>query len=240
MAGLILSGAIPVAVAEATMLGLATGPICLASCGPVVLPWMLVQPQGIRVHARQMAIFLAARLAGYLVFASLLWSAGLVVSRVWSGRSWVFGGVQVALAAGLLVYAAAWPHAGCALRRSHSSGPDPSSASALVQIGEPPAPSARPRLTGAAALGFLTGINLCPPFLVAGVRAAQLPTLTGALLFFALFFVGTAVWFIPFLSLGIIRRTPAFLTVARMAAVLLACWYAFSGASILIEKAIYG
>jgi hypothetical protein len=193
---------------------------------------MLVQPQGVRVHARQLAIFLASRLAGYLLFACAIWSAGLVVSRAWSGRSWVFGGVQVALAAGLLIYAVAWPHAKCVLRRSHHAG--------LVQIGEPPAPAPEPRFTGSATLGFLTGVNLCPPFLVAGVRAAQLSSLAGALLFFLVFFVGTAIWFTPFLSLGVIRRTAPFLTVARMAALLLACWYGFSGASLLIEKAIYG
>jgi len=218
------------------MLGLATGPICLASCGPVVLPWMLVQPQGVRTHARQMAIFLGARLAGYLVFAAAIWFAGAAVARSWGGRSWLFGGVQVLLAGGLLFYAAGWPHARCATRRAKGE---------LVQIGAAPLPAPRPRVTGpsvmgALALGFLTGINLCPPFLVAGVRAAQLPTLVAALSFFALFFVGTAVWFMPFLSLGVVRRTPSFLTVARMTAVLLACWYGYSGGTLLIEKAIYG
>ena len=97
-----------------------------------------------------------------------------------------------------------------------------------------------PPPTGALALGFLTGINLCPPFLIAGVRAAQASSIAGALLFFAVFFVGTAVWFVPFLTLGVLRRTPSFLTVARMVAVLLACWYGFTGASLLIEKAIHG
>jgi hypothetical protein len=198
----------------------------------VVLPWMLVQPKGVRVHARQLSIFLGARLAGYLLFAAAIWLAGIVISRAWTGRTWLFGTVQILLAIGLLVYAVAWPQARCAFSRPHRSG--------LVQIGEPPLPPAGPRPSGAAMLGFLTGINLCPPFLVAGVRAAQLPTLAGALLFFTVFFVGTSVWFTPFLSLGFIRRTPSFLTVARMAAVLLACWYGFSGASLLIEKAIYG
>ena len=63
--------------------------------------------------------------------------------------------------------------------------------------------------SGALALGFLTGINLCPPFLVAGVRAAQLEHLWAALLFFVCFFAGTAVWFLPFLSMGLVQRTPA-------------------------------
>jgi sulfite exporter TauE/SafE len=212
---------------EALVLGLATGPVCLASCGPVVLPWMLVQPQGMRLHSRQLFLFLAARLAGYMVFATAVWLVGSSIPHAWTGRSWLFGGVELLLAVALVAYAAGWPG-----RRQASAQPS----SRLVQIGEAP----HPRRSGALALGFLTGINLCPPFLVAGVRAAQLPGLPASLLFFVFFFVGTAVWFLPFLSLGFVQRTPAVVTVARMVAVLLACWYAFSGVSILIERAIYG
>jgi hypothetical protein len=104
---------------------------------------MLVQPQGVRVHARQMSVFLAARLAGYLLFASLIWFAGIAISRSWSGRSWLFGGVQVLLAVGLLTYAAAWPHAHCTVARSNTG---------LVQIGAAPLPAPQPRPTGGAAV----------------------------------------------------------------------------------------
>ena len=212
---------------EALVLGLTTGPVCLASCGPVVLPWMMVQPQGVRAHSRQLALFLTARLAGYLLFAAAVWLVGASIPRVWSGRSLLFGGIEVLLAVALVVYAAGWPRRRCALAETPRE---------LVQIGE--AQSARQ--SGALALGFLTGINLCPPFLVAGVRAAQLASLWAAMLFFVCFFVGTAVWFLPFLSLGFVQRTPALVIVARMVAALLACWYGFSGISILIERGIYG
>lgn len=209
------------------MLGLATGPVCLATCGPVVVPWMMVQPQGVRGHSRQLLLFLAARLAGYLVFACAAWLVGTIIPHAWTGRSWLMGGIEILLAAALVVYAAGWPHRRCVGSKTTAS---------LVQIGE----ASVPRRSGALALGFLTGINLCPPFLVAGVRAAQLAHLSAALLFFFCFFAGTAVWFIPFLSLGFLKRTPAIVTVARMVAVLLACWYGFSGISILIERTFHG
>jgi hypothetical protein len=221
--------ALPLAASagEALVLGLATGPVCLASCGPVVLPWMLVQPRGMRAHSLQLSLFLAARLAGYMVFAAAAWLAGAAIPRAWTGRSWALGGLELLLAAALLVYAAGWPH-----RRCLASKADPT----LVEIGQTP----RPRPSGALALGFLTGVNLCPPFLVAGVRAAQMAHLSAALFFFLCFFAGTALWFFPFLSLGFLKRTPAVVTVARMVAVLLACWYGFSGVSILIERTIHG
>jgi len=225
------------------VLGLATGPVCLATCGPVVVPWMMVQPRGVRSHSRQLGLFLAARLAGYMVFATAVWLVGSSIQRAWPGRagigqSWLMGGIDVLLAAALVFYAVGWPHRRCA-----AANPAYAQASArhgatgeLVRIGEPP----RPLRSGALALGFLTGINLCPPFLVAGMRAAQLEHLSAALVFFACFFAGTAVWFLPFLSMGFVQRTPAVVTVARMVAVLLACWYGFSGVSILIERTFYG
>jgi hypothetical protein len=172
-------------------------------------------------------LFLAARLAGYLVFACAAWLVGSAIPHSWTGRSWLMGGIQILLAAALVVYAAGWPHRRCVVAKTTGN---------LVQIGEAPVA----KRSGALALGFLTGINLCPPFLVAGVRAAQLAHLSAALLFFFCFFAGTAVWFFPFLSLGFLKRTPAVVTVARMVAVLLAFWYGFSGVSILIERTFHG
>jgi len=212
---------------EALVLGLATGPVCLATCGPVVVPWMMVQPRGVRLNSRQLLLFLAARLAGYMVFAAAVWLVGSSIPHAWAGRTWLMGGIQLLLACGLVVYAVGWPHRKCAAAKATGE---------LVRIGQAP----RPMRSGALALGFLTGINLCPPFLVAGLRAAELEHLWAALLFFACFFAGTAVWFLPFLSMGFLRRTPAVVTVARMVAVMLACWYLFSGLSILIERTVYG
>ena len=214
---------------EALALGLATGPVCLASCGPVVLPWMLVQPRGLGLHSRQLGIFLVARLTAYLLFAAVVWLVASDLPRSWTGRSWLIGSVEILLAIALLIYASGvrfprWsPHSTDASRH-------------LVQIGKPP----EPRRSGAAVLGFLTGINFCPPFLVAGVRAAQLASLPAALLFFGCFFAGTSIWFAPFLSFGFLRRTPGVIVVARMVAALLACWYGLSGVATLLERAVYG
>jgi sulfite exporter TauE/SafE len=215
------------AAGEALALGFATGPVCVATCGPVVVPWMLAQSEGVRRHGLQLGLFMTARLTGYLLFGAAVWLAGAAIPRAWTGRSWLLGAVQVLLAVSLAAYPTGWPRR----RPKCAQRPEP-----LVQIGEPMRGKARSAL----ALGFLTGINICPPFLVAGVRAVQLDSLSASLLFFALFFVGTAVWFLPLLSLGLLRRTPAVVTVARAAALLLACWYGFSGVLVLIERVIYG
>jgi len=212
---------------EALTLGLATGPVCLATCGPVLVPWLLAQPEGARRQSGQLGLFLVGRLAGYLLFGALAWGTGEAIPRAWAGRPWFLGVVDVLLGVAMVAYAAGWPRRGCGKGKEQAP---------LVQIGEPVKAVRR----GALTLGFLTGVNFCPPFLTAGVRAAELNQLAGALVFFAAFFAGTVVWFVPLAGLGWVRRSTAVLTVARLAALLLALWYGGMGLSILIAEGIRG
>jgi sulfite exporter TauE/SafE len=211
---------------EALVLGLASGPACIAACGPVVVPSLLTERAGFRPHLRYLSAFLAARLLGYLLFAVVAWELGALVSLPPAPRLLMMGIVYLLLAGVLLWYA-------YAARRSCAQ---PCADSKLVQIGEKKTRG----LAGAASLGLLTGLNLCPPFLVAGVRAAQLGSMAAALLFFIAFFLGTSVWFIPFISLGCIVRNQAVITVARMAMVLIALYYLSMGIAMLLGKKSYG
>ncbi len=220
--------AIPALAAEALLLGLVTGPVCVASCGPVVVPWLLTQQQGFSIGARQLSFFLLARCTGYLAFAAVAWLAGATLQHQWSGHVWLFGAVQLLLAAALVLYAVGWPRRGC-----HPAA----GSEALVQIESRPR---RPSLAGAGTLGLLTGLSLCPPFLVAGVRAAQLAHLSLSLLFFAAFFMGTSAWFAPLLAFGFLRRSPAIEIVARMTACLLALYYGLLGVTALFARIAHG
>ncbi|MGZ4733193.1 MAG: sulfite exporter TauE/SafE family protein [Terriglobales bacterium] len=211
---------------EALVLGLASGPACVASCGPVVVPSLLAEGAGMRLNARYLSSFLGARFAGYLLFAAVAWGLGALVSLPPGPRLLVVGVVHVLLAFVLLWYAYSVGRA-CAQTCSDSE---------LVTIGVPK----RRGVPGAAVLGFLTGFSLCPPFVAAGVRATERGSMAGALVFFAVFFVGTSVWFVPFVSLGWVRRNEAVTTVARMAMTLIALYYFFLGAMMLMGRKVYG
>jgi hypothetical protein len=89
-------------------------------------------------------------------------------------------------------------------------------------------------------MGLLTGVSLCPPFVAAGFRAAQLGSVLLALLFFACFFLGTTVWFAPFAGLGCVVRNQAVVTVARMTMVLIALYYLLLGIALLMGRSGYG
>ena len=213
-------------LSEALILGLVSGPACMASCGPVLVPSLLTERSGVRLNTRYLSTFLGARFLGYLLFAAVAWELGALVSLPPAPRLVMIGVIHLLLACVLLWYAYS---AGRACTRSCSS-------SELVTIGV----TGKRGVTGAAALGFLTGLSLCPPFVAAGVRAAELGTVSAALLFFAVFFLGTSVWFVPFVSLGCVARNQAVTTVARMAMVLIAFYYFLLGLTMLLGRNAYG
>lgn len=205
--------------AEALILGFGSGPVCLASCGPVLWPWLAAEGLDWRGSAGLLARFLTGRLAGYLAFAVAAWAAGLAVPGDAPLRALTYGVANLCLA-GFLAFAVLRPKRAC-----HAAAP---AGTLLHQIA--PATGARSvNAPAAITLGFLTGLNLCPPFVAAGVRAAETHSLAAALLFFALFFAGTAVWFAPSLAISRLRRYPMVPAVARITLAVLALYYLYLG-----------
>jgi hypothetical protein len=203
---------------EALLLGLSVGLVCLASCGAVLVPWLVVQQRAFLPTAWLLGQVLAGRLAGYLLFACAAWTAGaLLVPGDARTRVLVFGLAHLALAAALFWYA----FAGSPVRHHD--------AAASAHAGRLPSLRRRVARLGPAALGFLTGVTFCPPFVVATVRAAELRSLPASLAFFTLFFLGTSVWFLPFLAAGVARRIPEAHFVARIAMGVVGAYYGYMG-----------
>jgi hypothetical protein len=198
------------------LLGLANGTTCLAYCAPVLVPFLLGEGRGVRQNWAVLAQFLGGRLGGYLLFALLAWLAGRLLGGIESYRGLVFGSVYICLAALLVYYGLRKPPEICA---GASRGAQAWLARwpALLPLG----------------LGFLTGLNLCPPFLLAFTGAASARSLLGSLLFFATFFIGTSLYFLPFPFLGALRGHTALRTIGRLASALVALYYLVYGIILL-------
>lgn len=220
----------PVTLGEALVLGVASGPACLAACGPVLVPRLLAGPGGLQSNARTLGIFLGGRLAGYMLFALAAWELGALARLVSVPHGPMVGTVYVLLAGVLLWYA-------FAARRECVSV---CANEKLVQIGPRSIDAMARRTVAPAAMGLLTGLNLCPPFVVAGVRAATAASAAQAMLFFAGFFAGTAVWFLPLAGMGCIRRNENVQRVARMAMAIIAVYYGLMGVALLVGRTRYG
>ena len=207
--------------AEAFLLGISSGPVCLASCSPVLLPVLAAERQPARGTGIVLGKFLAGRLAGYLVFACLAWLLGLSLQFRPPARALLFGLSNLGIAVLLTAYA-------ISLRRG-AAGYAPACPAARVRSVAHQFGSFAP-----VCLGFATGLSLCPPFVTAGIRVAENASLPKALLFFAWFFVGTSAWFAPSIGLAPLRRFAAIGTVARLSLFLLAGYYGYLALIMLV------
>ncbi len=205
-------------------LGLANGGACLATCAAVLVPLFLGEGRKVAENGWLMARFMAGRLAGYLLFGLLAWVLNWLILRDPAARSWIVGPAYLILAGLMLAYGLGKLRVACAL-------PARPLRAQLAKI-----PWLRPGIP--ALFGLLTGLNLCPPFLLAFANAALNDTLAGSLGFFLAFFVGTSIYLLPVPLIGLFQRgsnTAALQMVGRLAAALMAVYYALSGLAILLQ-----
>jgi sulfite exporter TauE/SafE len=199
---------------EGFALGLAGGTACLATCAPVLLPYLLAEGERPRRSLLALGQFLAGRLAGYLAFGVLAWLLGLTLLQDPRRRAIFMGVAYLVLAVALAIYGFGRLEARCAAEP----------ASKVLDRLRARWPEALP-----ACLGLLTGLSLCPPFLLAITRGADAGGLVGSLAFFAAFFVGTSLYLAPLPLVGLLRRPDAIRTVARLAAGVVGVYFAYLG-----------
>ncbi len=207
---------------EALTLGFASGFACLASCGVVLLPWLTALRRGWRGTLFLLGLFLSGRLAGYLIVGCIAgWLGNLAHLRGPGGL--LLCGVADLFAAALLGLQAWKGLAG--LGTSHKPCP----------VGQSLTFERRFGLLGLALLGLFTGLNICGPFVTAALRAAQTGGPGPATAFFACFFVGTAVWMLPLIAVGGLRRWTPPALVSHLVLAALALIYACTGILLLLR-----
>ncbi|MBI4633802.1 MAG: sulfite exporter TauE/SafE family protein [Deltaproteobacteria bacterium] len=200
------------------LLGLSSGTVCAAYCAPVLVPYLLGEGRGVLKNFSALTQFLLGRLLGYLSFAVFAWGIHVSLPQDITKQNLLIGAAYLILA-GLLIYYSFFK-AGRACPQAGGQGTghrlrDPRSSFFLLS------------------LGLVTGLNLCPPFLLAVATASQQATLAQSILFFLTFFIGTSVFLIPAPLLGLLRGFPPLHVIGKMAAGLIGAYYFFIGATML-------
>lgn len=194
------------------LLGLSTGVFCLGYCAPVFVPYVLAEARPrLGVNLGLVGQFLLGRLAAYTLFGL---AAGYL--GVWVGGSlprWMITLSLVVLSLLLILYALAQnlPRPGlCRFVRGHSS-----------------------RMP--TVLGFLTGINPCPPFLLATASVFEGADPLGGVLLFVAFFVGTSLYMLPLAFVGLLSRYEQIREVARLTAIIVGVVFLLIGIDYLLS-----
>ena len=201
----------------ALFLGLTSGGACLATCGPLAAAFLAAERISLKQSTALLTVFLSGRLLGYWGWAVLSWLLGMAIVQN-SGGLVAFAAADLVLGSWLIYFGISQP-----MGHSHVTCPG-----SILKGSDTPLGSRQIFFRGGI-WGFLSGLQICSPFLAAVTQAARTGSLGGSLLFFFLFYLGTAIWFIPFPFIGTLGRFRQIAQVARFCALPLGAFYFYSG-----------
>jgi len=200
---------------RALVLGLSTGLFCVGFCVPLLGPVMLSREQrGFRASAAAIGLFLCGRLAAYLLFGLVFGALGGVLSRIWQVKVVFVPVLYALLGLAMILYGIiqSFPHVG------------------FCRVLNPRIQSRWYLLV----IGFLAGINICPPFLLAVTAAMDLGGALRGVLFFFVFFLATSIYLLPLLLSGLVSRFKEVRFAARIAAVVAGLYFIWLAARPLL------
>ena len=183
------------------LLGLATGTTCLATCGPVYAPYLMQYGRSLPKSLLAVLELSAGRFLSYLVTGA---AAGLLGRQVdFEAKGLLTAAAYTLCSVFLLVTAFRTYRRDQCCRTGRWAG--------IID---------RPLV-----LGVLTGINICPPFLLALTKAASGSGPAAGITLFAAFFVGTSIWLLPIAAFGLLGKQKLFRLIARWGAVAVSVWF---------------
>lgn len=173
---------------EGLLLGLSTGTSCIVLCGPVVVPYLLGEGISIRKSLIDICLFLGSRFFAYLIlgFVAALIGQTFLSSEIY--QHIIIGSAYMLLSVILVIYSFLKVRNICSARLFSE---------ALVHRADKRA-IAIP-LVG----GLVTGLSLCPALLLAFTGAASQDSLLRSMGYFIFFYLGTSVYFLPLVLLGL-------------------------------------
>lgn len=195
-------------LAEGFTLGLSTGSVCLVACAPLLVPYLLAESKALWLANFWLLVqFMVGRLLAYLLFAVAVGLAGVHLGA--SLPNWAEGTALFLAGCLMLVYAAA---------RSDSHP-------GLCRMAAKAIPASKMPFL----MGFLVGINVCPPFLAAAARVFALRDVGLSVLYFLAFFAGTSLYILPLVVLTPAARLERLKSIGWLACILSGLWFCCSG-----------
>lgn len=199
------------------LLGLSTSVYCLSACLPVVVPLMMKRGEGIKSGAFFISLFLLGRFIAYLAVSCIVAAAGKYTNEVFTANhSLVRGSVYIAIAlilgGGFIMEQIRGKKGRCGCGVLHRAG--------TVKIAS---------IFSPILIGFLLGMNLCPPFIALILEGITQNGTWNTLLLFIGFFIGTTLAFIPLPFISLLNSIRHVKQIAVFVPLILSIFYLFSG-----------
>lgn len=194
-------------ISEGFFLGLSTGTICVTTCTPIYLPYLMGENRNLVKNLLKIFEISAGRFISYIAFGAMAGWLGTSISRI--DRS-LFTGIAYILLSVFLILTSVRIHR--KEKACHISGILKFTKNAFI-------------------LGLLTGINFCPSFLIALSKAIELAGILSGVMLFLGFFIGTTIFLIPLAFTGLLASIKKVKVVAKIAALLIGIWFIYQGSS---------
>lgn len=195
-------------VVEGFTLGLATGVYCLTACAPFFLPYMIAENEkNGRANLWLIIRFLSGRLTAYILFAIVVSFAGAHFKNYIP--AWIIQSAVILTALLMLFYALSihFPRMNICKK-------------IVPHFGQKQMPFL---------LGFLIGINICPPFIQGLLSLISIGNIFLGILFFIAFFFGTTLYTLPILTITFFQKTAQIKNIGVIASILAGVWFLFTG-----------
>lgn len=176
------------------LLGLSAGTFCFAYCIPFIAPVIVSEVRNARENFFVLLKFILGRLTGYLLFGAVI---GLLGKKINSQFFDLIIAISLMLLSALLIFNALGllkPKNPLCAKIKHFNSRMP------------------------AVMGFLMGINVCPPFLMSLAYVFTLHSVFGGIIYFFMFFLGTTIYILPLFFLGFLNKIKEFQLAGRISA----------------------
>jgi sulfite exporter TauE/SafE len=206
---------------EALLLGLSTGTSCLILCGPIIVPYLLGEGISVKRSLIDIFIFLGSRFIVYILLGLLAALVGQTFLKTGLYRGVITGSAYIILSVTLIIYAFFRIKPLCMLKNFHEIPANQADRRTLIVP-----------LVG----GLVTGLSLCPSLLLAFTGAASEKSIWQSITFFILFFIGTTVYFLPLIFLGLIHGKNVIHIIGKIAAGMAGVIFFAKGLILLINS----
>jgi len=190
---------------EGFVLGISTGTICLLTCTPVYLPYLISEDRSLTKSFGKVLEISIGRFLAYLLFGA---AAGWVGSSLPQQQRTLFTGISYILLSLFLIVNTLRIHR--AEKACKVAGWMKLTHSAFL-------------------LGIFTGVNFCPSFLIALTKSVDLGGAVSGIMLFMGFFAGTTLYLLPLALTGLLSVIGTVKKLARIASLLIAVWFIWQG-----------
>jgi sulfite exporter TauE/SafE len=175
--------------------GLSSGLFCGIYCFPFITPIIVIEKRKLSQDFWVLFKFIFGRFLGYIAFGAAFGYLGEKITQ--TRFDLVTSIVLLVLSVILLLYALGF------IKKHFSFCVKPKIKTKIPIL-----------------MGFLMGINVCPPFLISLVYVFKLHNFLYGIIYFLIFFLATTIYFIPLGFLGYFNKFKEFQKVGRISAII--------------------